>query len=265
MVDFSRDKGVLIDFRDEVVIITLNRVDKLNALDDECIELVCRILEELEGAPIRAAVLTGAGPCFCAGYDIDKIDPDQPLGNPLPDTRFERVVAAIEEFPVPVVAAMDGDVCGGGLDLAMACDFRVARPGIGITITACRLGLACETMSLHRYIAKVGPQVTRLLFLCGGRISIEKAFELGIVDEVLDREVPPLNRALEICAEISRNAPLAVKSIRQSIQKLEIVAMLRPETQAEIDTLRLAAFNSLDLREGLAAWKTRRRPRFLGK
>lgn len=265
MVDFYKDERVLVDLRDEVAILTLNRVDKLNALDDEMVELLCCLLEELVGSSIRCAVVTGAGKCFCSGYDLDNIDPEQPLGDPLPDARFERVVSAVEAFPVPVVAAIDGDVYGGGLDLALACDFRVARSGVGITMTACRLGLAYGVKALARYIEKMGPQVTRMLFLSGARITSEKAFELGLIDEVLEAGISPMERALEIGQEVARNAPLAVKAVRRTIQSLESARGESLQNDNNLDALRLEAFGSRDLREGLAAWKTRRRPRFLGR
>jgi enoyl-CoA hydratase len=249
-----------------VFLITVERPGSRNAFDDRLVESwVARLAELAAGSP-RAAVITGAGDAFCAGYDVRGIDPDQDPDLPLPDARFERVIRAVEALPCPSIAALNGDAFGGGLDLAMACDLRVVAPAAKLAMTPCRLGLSYSADGVARFVAKLGAPLARRLFLTALPIDAAEAHRLGIAELAGSAEAL-LPRALELAARVASNAPLAVRGTRATIAALEasIARSLTEETRALLEEMRRRAFRSGDLKEGLAAMSEKRAPRFRGE
>lgn len=238
----------------DVAKVIIDREDRLNAFDDELIRSFVDLLEKLdkEDRPPRAAVLTGAGETsFCAGYDINCIDPDQSLDDPFPDDRFERAVRAVESFGAPVVAALNGNAFGGGLDLALACDFRFAGPDVKLAMTPAKLGLVYSRSGISRFVRRIGPGLTGRLFLTAAPIDAREALELGLVDGVVEKEAV-LPRAMQTANEIAKNSPLAVQWTRRTIQAVASNAPEESELWAEIATMRNLALRSEDLRKALA-------------
>jgi enoyl-CoA hydratase/carnithine racemase len=251
-------------YQDHTALVTIAREGARNALDDHTIQAFVGCFMGLRGRPgLRAVVLTGAGEhSFCAGYDIACIDPDQPLEDPLPDDRFATATQAVLDSPVPVVAALRGGAWGGGLDLALACDLRVAHPGVRLAMTPCKLGLVYRHQGLQRFAARIGLQATRRLFLTATTIGADEALRLGIVDAV---DPDPLALAQAWAGTIASNAPLAVAGVRAALAALERdPALGDPTTAAALHAQRLRAFASTDLRRGLEAAEQRRSPAFEG-
>ena len=206
---------------DHVATITIRRDKRRNALDDRAIRILSEKLRELSTPPgrTRAAVLAGGGDGpFCAGYDISGIDPDQPGDLPLPDERFSALVREVERAAFPVVAALTGDAFGGGLDLALACDYRVARSDIRMAMTPCRLGLVYSQEGLGRFLRKIGGLLTRRLFLTAAPNDAAEALGLGLVDELAEN---PVTRATEVARTMAENAPLAVAGTKALIARVE--------------------------------------------
>ncbi len=251
--------------QDGIVQITIDRQGRRNALDDEAVVALARCFEDLGTLPgVRAAVLTGAGDrSFCAGYDIRCIDPDQPPDDPLPDDRFAVATRAVVTCGVPVVAALRGGAWGGGLDLALACDLRVAHPEVSLAMTPCRLGLVYRHQGLRRFAARIGVQATRRLFLTAEPIGAAEALRLGVIDAI-DRD--PLDRAQRWATSIATNAPMAVAGVRAALAALEAdPALTDPATRQRLTAQRRAAFASQDLRRGLEAARARCTPEFEGE
>lgn len=253
-----------IAFQEHTARVTIARASCRNALDDQAIEALVDCFEGLRGrSGLRAVVLTGAGErCFCAGYDIAGIDPDQDPEAPLPDDRFAAATQAVLDCPVPVVAALRGGAWGGGLDLALACDLRVAHPDVRLAMTPCRLGLVYRHQGLQRFVARIGAQATRRLFLTALPIEADEALRLGVVDAVAPE---PLDLASAWATAIATNGPLAVAGVRAALAALERDPGLSdPATVADLHADRLRAFTSTDLRRGLEAARQRRVPSFVG-
>jgi enoyl-CoA hydratase len=246
-----------------VALITIARIGQANALDDEAIQALASCMRALDAPGIRAAVLTGEGErSFCAGYDIAHIDPDQDLSAPLPDDRFAVATQAVSASPVPVVAAMRGGAWGGGLDLALACDLRVAHPDLVMAMTPCRLGLVYRAQGLQRFVARIGVQATRRLFLTAEPIGAVEALRMGIVDTV---DSDTIGRARGWARAIAHNAPFAIAGVRSALAAIESdPGLSEPQVRERLQRQRLAAFGSTDLRRGLAAALTRRLPDFQG-
>jgi enoyl-CoA hydratase len=249
-----------------VVLVTIDRPEARNAFDEPLIDLFAARLGEVAALSPRAVVLTGVGEVFSAGYDVNEIDPAQADGEALPDVRFERVTRAVEALPCPVIAALNGDAFGGGLDLALACDLRLAVPTARLAMTPCRLGLVYSPIGIARFVAKLGPTLARRMYYTAAPIAVVEAAALGIAEIAEPREAL-LPAALALAAQIARNAPLAVRGTREAILALERapVAALTEDERARIEALRRGAFRSDDLKEGLAAFSQKRTPRFSGK
>jgi len=265
------DGKLLIDEPAEgVVRLTISNPAKRNALDHPILDAISAKLEEL-AAPssgARCVVVTGAHGMFSAGYDIGEIPEDDRF-----EERAERLVAhpftqaidALAAFPYPTLASLPGHTIGGGLELALSCDLRVARSEIKLGMPPAKLGLVYSHTGLRRFIDAIGAARTRELFLLGSYIDVPTALEWGLVNRVAGAQ--ELEAAtLELAGEMAGNAPLA-----QTGNKRVIEALLRAESELPADVeeelieLRRASFASQDLREGLRAFAERRPARWRGE
>jgi enoyl-CoA hydratase/carnithine racemase len=212
-------------------------------------------------------LLTGADGMFSSGYDIGDIE----------DADFaaeaERLVAhpftpafeALDACPVPTVAALPGHTIGGGLELALACDLRVAADGIRLGMPPAKLGLVYSHTGLRRFIEAVGAARTRELFLLGRTVDARTALVWGLVNAVaLPAELE--EEALEWCEELARNAPLSVRGNKRVIRELLRAGRdIDPDVERELMELRRACFASDDMREGVRAFAEKRPARWRGR
>jgi enoyl-CoA hydratase/carnithine racemase len=261
------DGKLLIDAPAEgIVRMTISNPEKRNALDHPILDAIAATLKEHadpRGA-VRCVVVTGADGMFSAGYDIGEI-PEAEF-----EERAERLVAhpftaaidALEAFPWPTVAALPGHTIGGGLELALACDLRVAREGIKLGMPPAKLGLVYSHTGLRRFIDAIGAARTRELFLLGSYIDAGTALSWGLVNRVAaESELEPASLAL--ASELAGNAPLS-----QLGNKRVIAALLNAEgetpadVEAELIELRRASFASQDMREGMRAFAEKRAARW---
>jgi enoyl-CoA hydratase/carnithine racemase len=251
---------------DGVVRLTISNPSKRNALDHPILDAITATLLELAKAEsqARCVLVTGAHGMFSAGYDIGEI-PDEEF-----EERAERLVAhpfteaidALEAFPHPTLAVLPGHTIGGGLELALACDLRVAQADIKLGMPPAKLGLVYSHTGLRRFIDAIGAARTRELFLLGSYIDAPTALAWGLVNRVAEAaELQDV--ALALAVELAGNAPLS-----QTGNKRVIAALLRAEgelpadVEAELIELRRASFASRDLREGMRAFADRRPARW---
>lgn len=263
---------------DGVVRLTISNPDKRNALDHPILDAITATLGEYAGvddasgmgegggpqSQARCVVVTGANGMFSAGYDIGEI-PEEEF-----EERAERLVAhpfteaidALQEFPWPTVAALPGHTIGGGLELALACDIRLAEDRIKLGMPPAKLGLVYSHTGLRRFIDAIGATRTRELFLLGRYIDAQTALSWGLVNRVTD-EAGLESETLKLASELAGNAPLA-----QLGNKRVIAALLRAEGRLEEDVerqlieLRARSFASADMREGMRAFAEKRPPRW---
>lgn len=249
--------------------LTISNPAKHNALDHPILDAITATLSELVSpqAEIRCLLITGAQGRFSAGYDIGEI-PEAEF-----EERAERLIAhpfteaieALEAFPRPTLAVLPGHTIGGGLELALACDLRVAAAGIKLGMPPAKLGLVYSHMGLRRFVDAIGASRTRELFLLGRYIEASKALEWGLVNRVArSGELEPL--AMELAGELAGNAPLS-----QIGNKRVIAALLKAEgelpadVEQELIELRRASFASRDMREGVRAFAEKRQPHWQGE
>lgn len=240
----------------------------MNAFNEELIASFVAVFENLKRrAPVpRAVVLRGAGEAsFSSGYDINYINPDQPLDQPFPDERFGKTILAVEQFCSPVIAALNGNAFGGGLDLALACDLRFAGPHVKLAMTPAKLGLVYAREGVARFVRKLGPGLTRRLFLTGAAIDAREAFQLGLVDGLSELPENAFERALKTAKQIAQHPELAIRGTRQTISAVVSDAPDEDPIWSEINDLRTRALRSDELKKNLRAFTQKISPRSSGQ
>jgi enoyl-CoA hydratase/carnithine racemase len=178
---------------------------------------------------------------------------------------FAAAIDAIEAYPYPTLAALNGHAIGGGLELAVSCDLRIAAARIALGMPPAKLGLVYSHTGIRKFIDIVGAARTRELFLVGGRIDARTARAWGLVNAVVENE-HLAERTLELAREIAGNAPLAQLGNKRVIRAvLDARGEVAPEVEHELLELRRACFSSEDFREGVRAFAERRPPRWTGR
>jgi enoyl-CoA hydratase len=246
---------------DLVGVATIDRPERRNALNAE---LCVQLLEYLEAErDLRAVVVTGAGDkAFCAGADlvVRAEDASEPGGGDTFRPAFDRLLDAIVDYPAPVLAAVNGPAIGAGMQLAVACDIRIAAFGATFSIPAGRLGVFLSPPNVQRLAALAGHGAARDLLLTGRTLAADEAAAVGLVQ----RRVPnALDAALELAAEIAELAPLTVQGHKRALNL--VAGGVDEDALGEMRALEERAFASDDLREGLAAFAEKRAPRFEGR
>jgi enoyl-CoA hydratase/carnithine racemase len=252
---------------DAVARLTISNPDKRNALDHAILDAIAEAMPSLaNGIETRCVIITGEGKMFSAGYDIGDI-PEEVFAEQaekLVAHPFHRAIEAIEQFPFPTVAAINGHALGGGLELAVACDLRVAAGGVKLGMPPGKLGLIYSHTGLLKFIDTVGPARTRELFLVGRNIEAQRAEQIGLVNEVVEPEQLE-QAAVELAAEIASNAPLSTRGNKEIIRRLTSFPRMTAEVEQELIDLRLSSFSSEDFREGVKAFGEKRTPKWKGK
>ena len=261
------DGKLLIDEpADGVVRLTISNPAKRNALDHPMLNAITATLAELAPDGARCIVVTGAHGMFSAGYDIGEMPEEgfEEQAERLVAHPFTEAIDALEAFPYPTLAVLPGHTIGGGLELALACDLRLAEQEIQLGMPPAKLGLVYSHTGLRRFIDAIGAPRTRELFLLGRHIDAPTALAWGLVNGLARAERLDAV-ALELAGELASNAPLS-----QMGNKRVIAALLRTrgelpdELEEELIELRRASFASQDLREGMRAFAEKRPPRWRG-
>ena len=251
---------------DKVLRLTISNPAKRNALDHAILDGIAAALDGVE-ARARCVILTGAEGMFSSGYDIGDIPDDvfSVEAEKLVAHPFTSAIDALDACDVPTIAALPGHTIGGGLELALACDLRIAADGIKLGMPPAKLGLVYSHTGLRRFIDAIGVTRTRELFLLGRNIEARRALEWGLVNEVVigsDLE----DTALAWAREMAANAPLSVQGNKRVIREiLRAEGELDPYIERELIALREASFASEDMKEGVRAFGEKRPARWRGR
>jgi enoyl-CoA hydratase/carnithine racemase len=261
LTDLADGKLRLDEPAPHVARLTIDNPAKRNALDHAILDAIAETVPRLDA---RCLLITAAGPVFSAGYDIGGLPKDEfaHRAETLVAHPFHDAIAALEAFPFPSVAALNGHAIGGGLELALSCDLRLASENAKVGMPPARLGLVYSHTGLRKFIDAIGVARTRELFFTARTVSAEQAERWGLVNEV----VPPAelaDRGVERAAEIAALAPLSQRGNKRVIGELLAAAgELDPATQRELVELREACFRSDDFYEGVNAFAEKRTPRW---
>jgi enoyl-CoA hydratase len=255
---------LLITRSEAVATITVNRPDRLNALNAAMIdELRGALLQVRHDESVRAVIITGAGEkAFVAGADIAELSQQSPLGAKITAQRGQHVFDLVETLGKPVIAAINGYALGGGCELAMACTLRVAADTARLGQPEINLGLIPGYGGTQRLSRLVGRGRALELLLRGHQIDAAEAHRIGLVDRVVPRaELMPT--AIGLAVELAAKAPVAARAILEAVHKG--LQMPFAEGQAYEATLFGLVVTTEDMQEGTRAFLEKRTPAFKGR
>jgi enoyl-CoA hydratase/carnithine racemase len=260
------DGKILQSLSDGVGIITFNNPEKRNAMSLDMWEGLGRALVELRDDPdVRVVILVGAGDkAFVSGADISQFEKTR--HNAEASEEYSKKSAAqralLADYPKPTIACIRGFCLGGGMQVAMMSDIRIAAENSQFGIPAAKLGIAYGYDGLRHLVSLVGPSWARLIMYTGMRIDSAEALRIGLVDRVVpDAELR--NATMEIARTISGNAPLAIQAA-----KITIAQVLKDPDKRDMDAIKdigTACMDSEDFREGRQAFMEKRKPQFRGR
>jgi enoyl-CoA hydratase len=260
------DGKILQSSTDGVGVITFNNAEKRNAMSLDMWEGLGSALVELRDDPgIRVVVLRGAGDkAFVSGADISQFEKNRhnAAASEEYSKRSEAQRALLANFPKPIIASIRGFCLGGGMQVAMSTDIRIAAEDSQFGIPAAKLGIAYGYDGLKHLVSLVGPSWARLLMFTGMRIHSSEAVRIGLVDRVVpDAEL--WDATMEIARTISGNAPLAIRAA-----KITIAQVLKDPADRDMNAIKQIGtdcMDSEDFREGRRAFMEKRKPQFNGR
>lgn len=258
------EQTVLVEQRGWILLLILNRPNVANCLNLPTLLQLRATLEEFRFDPLfRAVVITGSGgKAFCAGADLKERQ-----GMTMVEVRryvrtIRQAFDEVAAYSKPVIAAINGQAFGGGLELALACDIRVAAEGARMGLTECTLGIIPGAGGTQRLTRLVGPGRAKELILSGRRVGASEALAMGLVERLVPAEAL-LSEALDLAGIIAANAPRAVEQAKFAIDRgsqTDLATGLELEAKA-YETL----LPTRDRLEGLAAFAEKRKPQYVGE
>jgi len=245
-------------------VIRLNRPRHHNRLQPDDVITFGKLLDEVQAArDIRVLLVTGAGPSFCSGYHLGAIGsnaigkaPDFP-GNPM---EYAALADRMDALPMPTIAVVNGSLYGGGVELAVSCDFRIGVTPSRMFIPVARFGSQYLLNGMKRLVHRLGLAAAKRILLAGEEFDAEAMLRMGLLDELATRETL-WDRALAWSDQIAKQGPLAVRAMKVALNEIA-----RGEFDEEAARARGTALQKTqDAAEGIAAREARRQPVFQGR
>ena len=257
-------ENLLVEKRDGLAVVTVNRPDKLNALNDRTMEELDRAFTELAAdTAVGGVILTGSGPkAFVAGADIGELAAQSPIDGKERGIRGQLILEKIETLGKPVVAAVNGFALGGGCELALACHVRIASENAKLGTPEVKLGLMCGYGGTQRLPRLVGKGRALEMLLTGEMVDAQEALRIGLVNRVVPAD-RLLAEAEGLLRKMLANSPA---SLRLSLQAVN-AGLEMPLREAQV--LEATLFGLLcttdDMKEGTKAFLEKRLPKFTGR
>jgi enoyl-CoA hydratase len=244
---------------EEFAVLTLNRPDALNALSFALIEELGRAFEQVHGGDARALIITGAGDrAFCAGADIKEL-----IGRPLLAQKRggeagQYIFSKLDRLPMPSVAVINGYAFGGGLELALACTFRLVTPKARMGLPEIKLGLIPGYGGTQRLPRVIGQARALEMIMTGRAVAAEEAVRIGLANRLIDGD--PVQAGIEFAREFSEYSLPVLGFAREAVTRaLDTPLHEGLKVEADLSTL---AFRTEDAEEGMTAFIEKRKPKF---
>ncbi|MPZ58928.1 MAG: enoyl-CoA hydratase [Rhizobiales bacterium] len=251
--------SVKVEQHSDVAVITLDRQEALNALSFAIIDEIERAIERVAGMGVRALLVTGAGAkAFCAGADIKELRERTLDAQRRGIERGQAVFARLDTLPVASVALINGYAFGGGLELALACTFRLATRNAKMGLPEIKLGLTPGYGGTQRLPRVIGEARALEMILTGRTVDAEEAQRIGLVNRLIDGD--PLEAGLAFAREFTGYSLPVLRFAREAVQRaLDVPVNEGLKLEADLGTL---AYRTADAEEGMAAFSEKRKPVF---
>ena len=248
-------------YEDRVALITLNRPEKRNAVSFELVSELLAALDEIEHSTAQVVIITGAGKAFCAGLDLEELK--GLLGktheeNVKDSARMAQLFRRIYDFPLPMIAAVNGAAIAGGTGIATMCDFTLAVPEAKFGYTEVKIGFVPAIVS-SILVWQVGHKIARDLLMTGRLFDAAEACRYGLVNEVVE-PARLMARARELAAQLLENSPSSVRLTKKLINGFIDEQLQQQMAQAIEDNARIRTTD--DFREGITSFLEKRKPRW---
>jgi enoyl-CoA hydratase/carnithine racemase len=264
----SDQRELIIEEHEGFCTITISREEKRNAVTPGLLlDLTSQIKRMEREGTARCIIIRGAGDkAFSSGYDISAIGEQrhEMLRDYHPEHPLIQANRAIEDFPYPVIAMINGHALGAGLEIAVTCDLRISAEHALFGMPPAKLGIIYPYSGIRRFLNLIGTGYTKELFLTGRTMDAHKAHAIGLVNYVIAKEeLEDFTKSL--ASEIASNAPLSMKTMKYMINSWQRNQLMSCEEEERVKGLIIEVEESEDYLEGQRAFSERRKPRFKGK
>jgi methylmalonyl-CoA decarboxylase len=249
---------------DAIGTIVIDHPEKRNALSTQLIDAIVKTLDHFSREHARVVVLRAqpGAKVWSSGHDVGELPEGgrDPLGW---DDPLRYLVRAIEEFPAPIVALIEGGVWGGACEVVFACDLIIAAPSATFAVTPAKLGVPYNVTGMLTFLNACSLRIVKEMAFTAKPISAERAEKLGIINHMV-----PHGRlesfTYELARDIAENAPLSVAVMKEQLRMLAGAHPMSPRRFERVQGLRRIVYDSEDYAEGIRALKEKRKPKFTG-
>jgi len=266
---------LIVEKRDLVCTITLNRPEYRNALSDQLLGQLIEVMDNVNSDPlVRVVVIRGAGDqIFSSGYDIRGIQPaskdsaekiTEEREAPQRENMVRAAAESISRHRCPVIAMIYGAAMGAGVELAASCDLRMAADTAKFAVTPAKIGICYPLEGIWRFVGLMGVAATKELLFTGAPIDAKRAKEIGLINQVVEAKQLE-SVTYRLASQIANNAPLSVRGLKKLTSKLVEKPLLSPEDWEESNAVMTSCLHSYDLQEGIRAFMEKRPPKFEGR
>jgi methylmalonyl-CoA decarboxylase len=245
--------------------ITLNHPEKRNALSEALVRGIIAALDQFRSRSVRSVILRAqpGARVWSAGHDVNELPAERrdPLGW---DDPLRNLIRQIEYFPAPVIAMIEGTVWGGASETVFACDLIVAVPNTTFAVTPAKLGVPYNVSGMMTFLNAASLRIVKELTFTAKPISAERAERLGIINYVVPvDELEAFTYGL--AEDVASLAPLSIAVMKEQLRILAGARPMSPQGFERVQGLRRVVYDSEDYREGIRAFKEKRKPQFKGK